>query len=360
MREDIRKNRGRGARRPLEIPFSGWIDIGRRVVREVSDDRVPLVAAGGAFFMLLALFPGLTAFVSLYGFVSDPQTIADHIALLGGLLPSGGVDLIEAQLKSLVSQDPSALSLGFIAGLATALWSTNSGIKTLFAAMNVAYNEREKRGFFRLNFISFGFTLAALAIGMLFIVSVGVVPAVLAFAGLGHLTEFLVSVLRWPVMFVACWAAIAVVYRYGPSRRRAEWRWIMVGSLLATAVWIGMSILFSWYLTNFADYDKTYGSLGAVIGLMMWTWISLTILVLGAELNSEIEHQVQPDSTIGPDRPMGHRGFVVADTLGKRYDQVGEADSADALEDKGLAGASKPARDGDADPNDDGVASRAR
>lgn len=307
---------GRHAASPGKIPWHGWKDIFRRVVSEFSDDRVLLVAAGGAFFLLLALFPALAAFVSLYGVISDPETIADHIAMLGGLLPRSGLDIIKGQLDNLISKTPGDLSLGFLGGLALALWSANSGIKTMFQAMNVAYDEKEKRGFFKLNFVSFCFTLGAMVIGILFIVSVGVVPAALALAGLEGQTEWLISIARWPVVLLVCWAGISVIYRYGPSRSRAEWAWIRWGSFLAAAVWLIASILFSWYLQNFANYDATYGSLGAAIGLMMWTWISLIILILGAELNSEIEHQTKLDSTIGPDKPIGERGAVMADTVG--------------------------------------------
>jgi membrane protein len=309
--------RGRNAATPSQLPMEGWKDILMRVWTEFTQDRITLIAAGATFYLLLALFPALAAFVSIYGFVADPVTIADHIAFLGGVLPSGGVDLIRTQLESLAAQDQSALSFAFIFGLALALWSANNGIKTLFEALNVAYDETEKRGFIKLNLISLLFTLGAIIIAILFIVSVGVVPAVLAFVGLGSVAETLISLARWPVLFVAAAFGIAVLYRYGPSRERAQWRWVSWGSVLATIVWLIASILFSWYLTNFADYNATYGSLGAVIGFMMWTWISVVILLFGAELNSEMEHQTARDTTTGPAKPMGTRGATMADTVGE-------------------------------------------
>ena len=307
---------GRRAATPAQLPWAAWKDILWRVWAEFSKDRVTLIAAGATFYLLLALFPALAAFVSIYGFVADPVTVADHIAFLGGFLPAGGVDLIKTQLQNLASQNEAALSFGFIFGLAVALWSANNGIKTLFEAMNIAYDEAEKRSFVRLNLISLGFTLGAIVIAILFIVSVGVVPAVLAFVGLGHVTEVLISLLRWPILFAAAAFGLSVLYRYGPSRERAKWRWVTWGSVVATALWLLASILFSWYLQNFADYNATYGSLGAVIGFMMWTWISVTIIILGAELNSEMEHQTARDSTTGPEAPMGARGATMADTLG--------------------------------------------
>jgi membrane protein len=326
----LEHGRGRDAETPSHIGWQGWKDIFWRVIAEFSADRVTLIAAGATFYSLLALFPALAAFVSLYGFVADPTTIADHIAFLGGFLPSGGLDMINSQLQSLISADESALSFGFLFGLALALYSANNGILTLFEAMNIAYDETEKRSYLKLYGTSLLFTLGAIIIAILAIVSVGVVPAVLAFVGLGAVAETLISLARWPVLFAAAAFGISLLYRYGPSRKRARWRWVTWGGVIATALWLLASILFSWYLTNFADYNATYGSLGAVIGFMMWTWISTTIIILGAELNSEMEHQTRRDSTTGPERPMGSRGAMMADTLGERSDRAGANDEEDA------------------------------
>ncbi|MBS3648565.1 YihY/virulence factor BrkB family protein [Pseudaminobacter sp. 19-2017] len=308
--------RGRDATKPTDIPARGWLDIAWRLWTEITGDRILLIAAGATFYLLLALFPALAAFVSLYGFVADPKTIADHIAFLGGVLPTGGLDLIRNQLNSLASQSTSALSWGFISGLVIALWSANSGIKSLFDGLNVAYEEEEKRSFIKLNLISFGFTLGAMFVGIVMIVSVGVVPAVLAFLHLDRWTELLVSLLRWPILLVLVGFGISLLYRYGPSRARAKWRWITPGAIMATVVWLLASWGFSFYLQHFADYNATYGSLGAVIGFLVWTWISVIILLAGAELNSEMEHQTAHDSTTGEPRPMGERGAAMADKLG--------------------------------------------
>jgi membrane protein len=315
------KGRGRRAEAPHDIPALGWKDILWRVKDEVVADRVTLIAAGGTFYLLLALFPALAAFVSIYGFVADPVTIADHIAFLGTILPSGGVELIGEQLKRLTQQPPESLSLGFIGGLLFALWSANNGIKTLFEAMNIAYDETEKRGFIKLNLITLGITFGALLLGVVMISAVGVVPAVLALLNLGQATEILISLLRWPVLLIVVYASITLLYRFGPSREPARWQWISWGSVAATLIWTITSILFSAYLTNIADYNATYGSLGALIGFMMWTWISVTILIAGAELNAEMEHQTARDTTTGEERPMGARGAVMADTLGKTAEE---------------------------------------
>jgi membrane protein len=309
------------------MSLEAWKDILWRVKAEVGQDRMTLIAAGASFYLLLALFPALAAFVSIYGFVADPVTIADHIAFLGGVLPSGGIDLIRAQLESLAAQDEAALSFGFLSGLLLALWSANNGIKTLFEALNVAYEETEKRSFLRLNALSLLFTLGAIIVGILFIVGVGIVPAVLAFVGLSGAEETLIALLRWPVLVVVSAAAISLLYRYGPSREPAKWRWVTWGGVFAALAWLVASILFSWYLANFADYNATYGSLGAVIGFMLWTWISVVILLLGAELNAELEHQTARDSTTGPELPMGARGATMADTLGRSRGSGKEADA---------------------------------
>jgi membrane protein len=315
------RGRGRRAEAPRDIPARGWKDILRRTKDEIVADRVTMIAAGATFYLLLALFPALAAFVSIYGFVADPVTIADHIAFLGTFLPRGGVELIGEQLKRLTQQPPESLSIGFIGGLLFALWSANNGIKTLFEAMNVAYDESEKRGFIKLNLITLGITFGALVLGVVMISAVGIVPAILGLLNLGQATEILISLLRWPVLLIVVFAAIVFLYRFGPSRERAQWRWLSWGSAATTVIWMITSILFSAYLTNIADYNATYGSLGALIGFMMWTWISVTILIAGAELNAEMEHQTARDTTTGEERPMGARGAVMADTLGKTAEQ---------------------------------------
>jgi membrane protein len=314
---DEQDDRGRDADRPSEIPPLGWKDIVWRLWEEFNKDRILLIAAGASFFLLLALFPALAAFVSLYGFVADPVTVPDHVAYLGGLLPPGGLEIIRQQLLALARQDHSALGVGFFVGLAIALWSANSGIKALFDAMNIAYEETEKRSFLKLNLLSVTFTIGAIVIGIGLLLTVGVVPAVLAYLYLDTWTEWLVAVARWPVLMLATMAGVSFLYRFGPSREHAKWRWLNWGAAFATLGWIAASWLFSFYLRNFADYNATYGSLGAVVGLMMWTWISVIIVIVGAAINAEMEHQTARDSTTGAPLPMGKRGAFVADTLGK-------------------------------------------
>lgn len=308
---------GRAASTPSELPGRAWWRILKRVWSECNEDRVLLIAGGVTFYLLLALFPALAAFVSLYGFVADPRTIAEHVAFLGGLLPSGGIEIIRSQLVALASQNRDALSVGFLVGLVVALWSANSGVKALFDAMNVAWGETEKRSIIKLNLWSGLFTLGAIMIGTVLLMSVGVVPAALALLRLDRWTETIVALARWPATLAFVWAGITLIYRYGPSRERAKWRWLTWGATVATVVWLAVSAGFSYYLQNFADYNATYGSLGAVIGFMIWVWLSISILIVGAELNAEMEHQTAVDSTTGAPLPMGERGAYMADTVAK-------------------------------------------
>ncbi|MCO6391432.1 YihY family inner membrane protein [Aliihoeflea aestuarii] len=309
--------RGRDADWPSSIPRAGWTDIFWRVWANINDHRVMLIAAGVTFYLLLALFPALAAFVSIYGFVADPVTVADHISFLGGFLPSASLDIIYTQLEALAEQRPEALSFGFITGFLIALWSANNGIKSMFDAMNVANQENEKRSFVKLNLISFCFTLGAMFLAIAFIFTVGVVPAILALLRLDDFGPMLIAALRWPVMLMIIITGISLLYRFGPSREYAKWRWLSWGACFSSFVWIVMSFGFSWYLQNFADYNATYGSLGAVIGFMMWTWISTMIVIVGAEINAEMEHQTALDTTTGKTRPLGLRGATMADTLGR-------------------------------------------
>ena len=309
--------RGRNAGRPFSIPWKGWKDILVRIYNSFFEDRVMLIAAGATFYILLALFPAIAVFVSLYGIVADPATISGHIAFIDQFLPPAGTEILESQLKRLAGQDTASLSVGFITGLLFSLWSANNGIKTLFEAMNVAYGEQEKRSFLKLNAVAFCFTMGAVILGVLLIAAIGVVPAVMAVFGLSSFTDVLIASLRWPVVFVLIVFGIGMIYRYGPSRTRARWSWVLFGATLTAVVALVASIGFSWYLQNFADYNATYGSLGAVIGFMMWVWISSLIFVVGAEINAEMEHQTAVDTTEPPPKPIGTRGARVADTLGR-------------------------------------------
>jgi membrane protein len=310
------RGRGRQATSPWRIPWRGWKDIPWRAYEKMNDNRLLAVAAGVVFYTLLALFPAVTAFVSLYGLVADASTIDRHLSLAAGILPSGAVDILHEQLTRLTSSRTSALSFGFVFGLLFALWSANSGTKAVIDGLNVAYGEAEKRSFICLNLISLVFTLGAFLSLTLAVGAVVVAPIVLAHLGLGGVADTIVRILRWPALVAFVIMGLAILYRYGPSRGEARWTWLSVGSAAAAVGWLVTSALFSWYVANFGTYDATYGSLGAAIGMMMWMWISMIVVLLGAQLNAEIEHQTSKDSTVGPDKPLGRRGAVKADTIG--------------------------------------------
>jgi membrane protein len=311
------KDRGRVAGSPTEIPAKGWKDIAWRAHEEMNKDRILAVAAGVTYFGLLALFPAITALVSMYGLFADAATINDHLTALSGFMPGGALDVIGEQVKRITAQGEGTLGFAFFFGLALSLWSANAGMKALFDALNVAYDEEEKRGFFALNLTSLTFTLGAIAFALLAVGGIVVIPVVLNFIGLGPLVEWILWLARWPALLAVIILALAVLYRYGPSRDKAEWKWISPGSIFAAVVWIVASMLFSWYVSNFGNYNETYGSLGAVIGFMTWMWLSTTIILVGAELNAEIEHQTVKDTTAGPSQPLGTRGAEMADTVGE-------------------------------------------
>ena len=315
--EDSREpGRGREATSPTEIPARGWKDILWRVYEEMNKDRILAVAAGVTFYGLLALFPAIAALVAIYGLFADPTTIQDHLNLLSGVLPGGALEVISEQVKRITSKGSGTLGFAFFSGLAISLWSANAGMKAMFDALNVAYGEEEKRGFIALNLLSLAFTLGMILFVLVAIGAIVVVPILLNSIGLGTGTEWIISVARWPLLLGAVVLVLAILSRYGPSRDTAQWRWITPGSLVAAVVWIAASMLFSWYVTNFGNYNETYGSLGAVIGFMTWMWLSTTVVLVGAELNAEIEHQTVQDTTEGPERPLGARGARMADTVG--------------------------------------------
>jgi membrane protein len=308
---------GRSAATPEAIPLSGLRDVFWRVFHEILNDRVTLIAAGVTFYLLLAIFPALAALVSLYGLVADPVTISEHLRELVVLLPPGAFDLLADQLKALVERRESTLGITFFVGLAIALWSTHNGTLAIFDAMNVAYEEGEKRSLVRLNLIGLCFTLCAVFFAVLMVALVGVMPLVLSFLWLDQFKEQMALLLRWPLLLLVVVVAVMLVYRFGPSREPARVRWMTWGAALTTLAWAVMSLGFSFYLEHFANYNATYGTLGALIGFLIWIWLSVVILIVGAELNAELEHQTAKDTTTGQPLPMGARGAYVADTLGE-------------------------------------------
>ena len=306
---------GRSAGRPSEIPPPGWRHILWRVYQGLDEDRILANAAGVTFYALLAVFPAIAALVSIYGFFADPGSIASHLDSMKNMVPGGALEVVRGQLTRISTQHETALGIGFLVGLAVSLWSANSGTKALFDSLNVVYGENEKRSFLKLNAISLGFTIASI---LLLIAALGgmiAMPALLdALPLAGALTPYF-KFAAWPIMFVLIAIALAFVYRWGPSRNKARWQWVSWGSAFATLAWVAGSALFSWYATNLGTFNKTYGSLGAVIGFMTWIWLSAIVVLIGGKLNAEIEHQTARDTTEGGAKPLGARGAKMADTV---------------------------------------------
>jgi membrane protein len=311
------ESRGREASTPRDIPARGWLDITRRVKDQIKRDRLSIIAAGVAFYALLAIFPGLVALVAMYGLFADPAQIERHVASLSGILPPEAAKIVLTQLHDLVSTNRGALGLGAVAGLLVALWSASSAVRTLMEALNVAYDEEERRGIVQFYgtalILTFGGVIAViLAIGLV----IGL-PAVLNFIGLSSLLETVVSLARWPILALLAIVALAVIYRFGPSRAQPRWRWVTWGATIAVALWIVGSALFSLYVTRFGNYNETYGAAGAVVVLLMWFLLSSYAVLIGAEINAEMERQTNRDTTSGREKPMGARRAYAADTVGK-------------------------------------------
>ncbi len=308
--------RRRHAQTTAQIPPAGWRDVALRVFHGISENRITTISGGVTFFVLLALFPGLAGLISLYGLFADSTTVAQHLNSLDGILPEGGMQILRDQLEQLTSQPPQKLGFATLASLAISLWSANGGIKAMFEGLNAVYEENEKRSFIKLNAISLALTLAAVAFVIASLLTITVVPKLLSFLDLSGISE-IVNYARWPVLLVVSSLMIAVVYRFGPSREQPQWRWISPGSIFAAVTWIAASLLFSWYTAHFGSYNKTYGSLGAAVGFMTWIWISTMVILIGAKINAELEHQTVADTTAGTPAPRGERGARMADTVGR-------------------------------------------
>jgi membrane protein len=308
--------RGRSAETPSEIPARGWKDILWRVYRGVSENRILLVAAGVTFYALLAIFPGIAALISIYGLFADPASVASHLDAMANVAPGGAIDILREEMTRLASQGGATLGVSFLVSFAISFWTANSGVKAIFDALNIVYGEEEKRSFIKLNIITLFVTLGIVAFILLTLAAVVAVPFALTYIPLPGVTALVVKIGRWPILFVLVTTALAVVYKYGPSRTKPRWRWVTWGSVSAAIVWLAASALFSWYVASFGSYNKTYGSLGAVIGFMTWIWISIVVVLVGAKLNAEMEHQTIRESTIGRPKPLGKRGARMADTVG--------------------------------------------
>jgi membrane protein len=279
---------------PARRQAKGLWHTAKQVATGFSQDRVMAEAAGVTFYVLLALFPAIATLISIYGLFADAGQLSAKLHDLDGVVPDGGIGIIQAQITALTSSPPKALGFGALLGLATSLWSANAGVKAFFDALNVVYHEQEKRGFVKLTLITVTFTIGLIAFILLALGAVVVVPIALNYVGLGSDAAVLLNLLRWPVLTAVLAVALSLLYRFGPSQPRAKLRWVSWGSAFAAVGWLLASLGFSYYVANFGSYNKTYGSLGAVVGFMTWIWVSAMVVLLGAEVNAELERQALP------------------------------------------------------------------
>ena len=291
------------------------MDIAKRVKNQIKRDRLSIVAAGVAFYGLLAVFPGLVALVGFYGLLVEPAQVEQHVSAISHMLPPQAAELLLGQLHDLATTDRAALGIGAIGGLLLALWSASSAVRTLMEALNVAYHEEESRGTIRFYGTALILTFGGVIAVVIAIALIVGVPAFLKLIGLGAILETVLSFVRWPVLALLAILSFAVLYRYGPSRAKPRWRWVTWGAAIAVALWIIGSALFSVYVTRFGNYNETYGAAGAVVILLMWFLLSSYAVLIGAEINGETERQTRKDTTSGRDRPMGARRAYAADTV---------------------------------------------
>jgi len=310
--------RGRLADSPLEIPPKGWRDVLWRVYERVLNDNISLIAAGVAFYGLLGLFPGIAALMAIGGLLLEPSVVAGEIQAFVAVLPTDAAQIIIDQSTAVAGSHEAGLGLAVIIGLATALYSCSRGVASLVQGMNVAYEEREKRSFLNVFAMTIVLTVFLILVFILTVLTIAGLPIVLEFLRLGRLAEDLVLLLRWPLIMAVVVFTLSVLYRWGPSRNTPKWRWVTPGAMLSCVLWIAGTFGFAFYVGNFGSYNETFGTLGGVIVLMLWMWLSAFIVLLGAEFDAEMEAQTRKDSTVGPRRPMGMRGATKADELGEK------------------------------------------
>jgi membrane protein len=306
---------GVDAERPSEIPRHGWVQVVKRAFAEAKKDNVSMLAAGLAYFAFLALFPTLIAAVLLYGLVADPADVQRQVDDFSGALPPEAQSLISEQMSSIAASSSGALGIGLVISLLGALWSASGGVSNLINAVNVCYDEEETRGFVKLRGLALLLTIGAILFMAIAVGLIAVAPVVLGVLNLGIVGTVLLQVGRWVLLVVLVLLGLAFVYRVAPDRDAPKFRWVSVGAVVATVIWVIASVGFSLYVSNFGSYAKTYGALAGVIVLLLWLFISAYIVLLGAEVNAETEQQTAEDTTRGPDRPMGQRDAVKADSM---------------------------------------------
>ncbi len=305
------------AANPLRLPLRRWVRVLQRALGMVRHDSLTVVAGGCAFFALLAMFPAIAAALVIYGLIADPADVAGHLTELSGVLPGQANDLVLAQVQRLVSASEAQLGLSFIVSFLITFWTAGAAARAMIGALNIVYGQTERRGWLHLNATVFAFTISGIVGFLVALTMIALVPLVLQLGGFDA-SDRVVSLLRWPVLATVVLLALMALYRFAPSRRDVRWQWTAPGALLALALWLISSIAFSYYVGLAGNFARIYGSFGALIILMLWYYLSFFVVLLGAEVNAELEHEMVPDTTVGAPRRLGHRGATMADHVAGR------------------------------------------
>lgn len=313
MPDEIPENRY--LKSPRHFSWNDWKETGVRIYQEILRDNVQVVSAGIAFYLFLSIFPALAALVSIYGLVVPMEEIYSQLNTLGTILPAQAYDIVEEIAKSIGGESNKTLGWSLVLSLLISIWSTKKGMLAMFTGLNIAYNQQEDRGLIRANLLQLAFTLGALVFGALSLALVVGIPALVNAMGFVDGVTNLLIWLRWPVLAAIVFFAITMLYKIAPARSAPKFRWVTYGSLISTALWIGASLLFSWYASAFSSFNQSYGSFAAIVVLLFWLFITAFIVLLGAEINSELEHQTAIDTTTGPDKPLGQRNAFHADHI---------------------------------------------
>jgi membrane protein len=303
------------ADKPTEIPWAGWKQILKRAWAENKADNMPIIGGGVAFFGFLSVFPTLIAMISIYGLIASPATVTKQVDNLAKNLPKSATELISTQLKDITSNSGGALTVGLIVSILAALWSASGGVSNLITAVNLAYDEVETRNFIKLKLTALALTLGGIIFALVAFGLVAVVPAVISALPLGIVGTILAQVATYVVLLAVFAGALAILYRVAPDRDAPRFRWVSLGSVIVTVMWAIVSLAFTFYVNNFGSYNKTYGAIAGVIVLMLWLYLTCYLVLLGAEINSEAEHQTALDTTEGEPQPMGSRDATMADSL---------------------------------------------
>lgn len=309
----MENSRGHQAEKPKQIPKKGWKDIGKRVFGQIKKDNLDIVAAGVAFYFFLAIFPTLAATISIYGLVTDPAQVQSQLSQITSAMPQEVGQVISERLKSIAGESNQTLGWSVVISILISLWSANKGTKALFTGVNIAYDENIERGFIKENALALAFTLGGIVIGIFSITLVVGFPAIADQLGLPSFLHSIINWLRWPILLLIVMFSLALIYRFAPDRDNPKFKWVNWGAAIAAFLWILGSIGFSFYVSNFGSFDETYGSFAAVIILLLWFLLTSYIILLGAEINSEMEHQTAKDTTKGKEKPIGERDAYHAD-----------------------------------------------